>query len=158
MKIMCITKEFEKSIAAGDYRDSFWKWMGNRTTESMPVVYVDLFESKTPTQLHAIFRDFGIIAKLLYTDKDTIYAESMRHKELRQFFIKETEYGLQTKRKKSIQLHTLSQFSKQECIEFIPIYREVWAGIINDQYGEYVVIHWSKEENKQKPDFERIEK
>jgi len=156
MKILCQTSKFEKSIAAGDYRDSFWKWMGSRTTESMPTVYVDLFESKTPTQLHTIFRDFGIIARLLYTDKDTIYAESMRHKELRDFFIKETEYGLQTKRKKSIQLHTLSQSSKVECMEFIPLYRDVWQGIINEQYGEFVIINWSKEENREKPDFERI--
>ena len=158
MKILCQTSEFEKCIAAGDYRDSFRKWMGSRTFESMPTVYVDLFQSKTPTQLHTIFRDFGIIANLLYTDKETIYAESMRHKEMRVFFIKETKYGVKTKRIKSIQLHTLSQFSKQECIEFIPIYREVWQGIINDQYVEFIVINWSKEKNRNKPDFERMKK
>ena len=155
MKILCFTNKFEESIAASDYRESFKKWLGKRSFDTMPSMFVELFESKTPTQLHTIFRDFGIIATLLFTDKDTIYAESMRHPKLKYFFLKETEYGLKEKRKKSIQLHTLSQFSKKECIEFIPMYREVWQGEINEQYGEYIIIHWSKEKNRTKPDFEK---
>lgn len=154
MKITCLTKKFQESIAASDHREKFKDWLGKRNPDNMPIISVQLFESKTDTQLHTIFRDFGIIANLLYTDKDTIYAESMRHEELRRFFIKETEYGIKTKRKKSIKLHTLSEFSKNDCMEFIPIYREVWQGIINKQYGDFVVIHWSSEENKDKPDFE----
>jgi len=157
MKIKCDTKKFQESIAAADYREKFDEWLGKRNYENMPIISVELFESKTSTQLNTIWRDFGIIANLLYTDTDTIYAESMRHEDLREFFIKETEYGVQTKRKKSIRLRTLSQFSKSDCMEFIPLYREVWHGIINDQYAEYVIIHWSKEENINKPDFERIE-
>lgn len=156
MKLQVLTKEFRESISAADYREKFDKWMGNRNHENMPTLFVDLFESKTPTQLGTIFRDFGIIARLMHTDKDTIYAESMRHPELQEFFLEESEFGIGKHRKTCVKLHTLSQFSKDECIQFIPMYREVWHGVINEQYGEFVVIHWSKSENISKPDFERL--
>lgn len=155
MKLLVESKGLYKAIANSEDRDKYTKYiMKKHGFGSMPLLRIDLTESKTPTQLHTIFRDFGIIGKLLYTDRDTIYAESMRHEVLRHFFIKESEYGLKGKKKKSVQLHTLSQFSKKECIEFIPMYREVWHGIINEQYGEFVTIHWSKQENIEKPDYE----
>lgn len=160
MKLDCDSKKFYESIANGEDRQKFKDWFNtsNKTFDNMPMLRIDLTESKTLTQLGTIFRDFGIIAKMLYTDKDTIYAESMRHKELREFFIKKSELGLIGKKKKSVQLHTLSQFSKQECIEFIPIYREIWHGVINEQYGEYMIINWSKLENINKPDYEFVRK
>lgn len=149
MKLLVETEKFYNSLANAEERDKFKEYFATgKTFSNMPLMQVDIAESKTPTQLHTIWRDFGIIAKSLYTDKDVIYAESMRHNELRPFFLKETEYGLEGKKKKSWQLHTLSQFSKQECIEFIPIMREVWHGIINEQYGEYVVINWSKKKKR----------
>ena len=50
---------------------------------------------------------------------------------------------------------TLSGLTKEETKEAIPMIRDFLQGEINDAHGdEWVVIHWSKFENINKPDFE----
>jgi len=150
LKVLCLTKEFEQSIAASDYSESFVKWLGKRNNETMPTIFVELFESKTSSQLNTIWRDFGEVAKTLFTDSQTVYALCMRSEKLRHFFIKDSEWG-KDKRHSVVRLHSLSEFSKKECIEFIPEMRDFLQGLINNEYGEYVVVNWSKLENKGKP-------
>jgi len=157
MKITCLTKKFQQSIAASDHREKFNDWLGKRNCDNMPIISVDLFESKTRSQLNCIWRDFGEIAKLLFTDSLTVYAICMRSEQLKYHFIKESSWGVK-KENKITRLHSLSEFSKKDCMEFISEMRDFLQGLVNKEYGEYTVINWSKIENIGKPFVEKLNK
>ncbi len=160
MKLLVDSRKFYDSIANAEDREKFkdYFFKGFRTFSNTPVLRIDLAEAKTMRQLGTIWRDFGIIARLLFTHSETVYAMTMKAEPLRDFFLTEDEWGIGKKRKKTWRLRTLSEFSKQDCVEFIPLMRDYWQGIINKEYGEYVIIHWSRSENIEKPDYEFVRK
>jgi len=150
MKLHCQSKLFYESIADGESRKKFLKkyFNGFKTFENMPLIAVTLYDAKTLHQLGAIWRDWTIVGHLMNTDANTVYYWCIKAPCLADCWVVESSYGKDND-KKSWSFITLSGFTKDHIIEtnFIPRYRDFLQQKVNNEYGEYQYIAWSKKEN-----------
>jgi len=154
MKITCDSKKYYESIGNSEDKENFLKhyFSGKKTFENMPLIETTLYDAKTRTQNQCCWRDWGIAAKLMFTDKETIYYWLLKNPEFKDIWMEESTYG--KNKKKSHRFVTMSGLTKEKVIDFIPRYRDFLQEIINKEYQTYVLINWSKFENINKPDYE----
>jgi len=153
MKITCDTNKYFDSIANSEDKEKFVKkYFSNKTFAQMPFIETILYDAKTQTQNQTCWRDWGIAANLMYTDKETVYYWLLKAKCFEDIWMEESTYG--KNKKKSHRFVTMSGLTKEKIMEFIPRYRDFLQEIINKEYQTYVLINWSKFENINKPDYE----
>ena len=151
MKLRCDTGKLFAALANADDRQKFSEYFsGRRTFESMPLVEVSLPNKKTITQNNALWRDFEIAGKLLHCDSTFVYYQCLKAEQLQDVWLKETDDGWK--------FCSLSQLTKDNMTTATPQIHDYLQGLINDEYGEWVVINWSCKENVDKPDFELSKK
>lgn len=130
-------------------RERFKKryFSGLKTFENMPYVNISLYDEKTRKQLGAIWGDWGVAAKLLYTDSEWIYNYLIHHKDLEDCWVEECTIGKD--KHQAYRYITLSGFTKDHIIntDFITRYRDILQELINKEYGEYIPVKWYKKEN-----------
>lgn len=108
----------------------------------------------TTAQQHTIWRDIGIVAKLLETSKDAIYS-ILKTSEPTGHLFKTLEYVGFIDRGKLVEVEkSLSSWTKDDCVNALPIIREYLNMIVNSIYQEKVIINWSDKENIDLPDYE----
>ena len=150
MKILCQSKLFYESISDAEARAKFKKkyFSGGKNFYNMPLIQVVLYDAKTRHQLGAIWRDWTVVSKLMFTDPNTVYYWCIKAPCLSDCWVIESQYGKNSD-KKSWSFITLSGFTKDHIIEtnFIPRYRDFLQQKVNEEYGEYIPIEWSKKEN-----------
>jgi hypothetical protein len=138
MRLLCDCKKFIDSIGNGEDREKFLKRFGS-PERWQNGIFVNIAEHKTRTQLGAIWRDFTLVGNLLYTTAESVYIGLIRADEFLTFFTEPTERG-------GYKFVTLGSFDKDKTSRFIEAYRPYWQEKVNDAYGEYVLIDWSKRE------------
>lgn len=111
----------------------------------------------TNAQQGKVWRDFGIVAKLLETSADTVYTKTKNSKTLKKYFTVKSWVGKLNKETEDEK--GLSKFTVQDCNEIIPIYTDWWNQAINIIYQQVVIINWSTKENRDNslPDYEFTE-
>ena len=138
MRLLCDCKLFLKSIGNGEDRAKFLKRFGS--PERFPnVLYVNIVEHKTKRQLGTVRRDLTVIGKLFFTDGESIYIYMLRSDDFLEFF---TEKGEDNE----YHFTTLGTFDKDKTSRFIEAYRPYWQEKVNEAYGCYMPIDWSKRE------------
>ena len=157
MKFCVNSKKYFESLTNEEDRKKFLKFFKNRTFEQMSMLWTTLWEEMTEHQRGAIWLDFTKIARLLYCDKEDIYAECLRTEVLRHIWLVEYEYGLEGNRKKAVRFKTLSELTKEEMTNAIPQLRDFMQTMVNREYQKKVVIYWSKMDNVGKPDCEFLD-
>lgn len=107
----------------------------------------------TTKQQHTIFRDMGIVARLLETSKEAIYS-ILKTSEPTGHLFKKTEYVGTEERGKLIEVEkSLSGWTKDDCIVAIPVIREYLEMVVCSVYQQRVIINWSDRENVNEPDY-----
>ena len=153
MEFICDTEKYYNSISNSEDKKKFKeKYLKGKSFKIFPYIKTRLFDSKTVSQNSAIWRDMSIVAKLMYTDKETVYYWLLKASVLKDIWLQESCYG--NGKKKTFKFRTLSKLTKEEMMEAIPRFRDYMQQLVNEEYGEYVVIHWSKIDNIGKPDYE----
>ena len=149
MKLLCVSKLLYESIANDEDKKRYLKkyFSGFKTFETMPLTQITLYDAKTKHQLGAIWGDWTMIGKKLYTSPECIYYELIKDERLKDCWIEETTIG--KNKQKSFEFITLSGFTKDHIIEtnFITRYRDILQERVNKEYGEYVYLKWFKKEN-----------
>ncbi len=144
MKLILDAKKFVEAIKYDQDRDLFNREYGG--PERFPHgIQVSLPNEKTITQNAAFWLDMTTVAKLLYTDKETVYAMLLRAEQFQDVWMEQSFYGKD--QKPTWRFRTLSGLSKSEMSEFFPRYREFLQEVVNREYGEWVPISWAKKEN-----------
>lgn len=147
MKLKCDTKKFRDCLVDDNERIKFGKYFsGTRNYKTMPNIEVSLPDRRTNEQNAAIWRDFGIVAKLLYCDPDYVYGMCLRAEILEDIWF--------CKMNNKWTFRRLSALNKEETSEAIPRIRDFLQSWIENEYQRPITIHWSSEENIEKPDFE----
>ena len=137
MKIEVFTAGLYRSITNSADRKRF-----ERYTLS-PTIFIPLPDSKTQSQLGAVWRDFTIAGEWLDCDKDVIYGMCVQAEALQEFFFEKVKI----KGELRLIFTTLSTFSKEKMSLFIPRMRDYLQGEINKKAGN-VLINWSSRENE----------
>lgn len=155
MKFCCDSRKYFESLNSED-KEKFKKHFRNRTFEQMPWIWTTIWEEMTEHQRGAIWLDFTKVGRLLYCDKEAVYAECLRAEQLRYIWEVEYEYGPEWNRKKGIRFRTLSELTKEEMTIAIPQIRDFMKSLVDQIYQKNVVIYWSNIENLDagKPDYE----
>jgi len=139
MRLLCDAKKFFESIGNGEDREAFLDEFGSPGRFGGGIL-VDLPRSKSLEQNSLIWRDMTIAAGYLHTTKETCYYWLLKSELFADVWLVE-------KRGKLI-FRTLSGLSKKETSEFIPRMRDFFQNKINEEYGEYVPIEWSGNNEK----------
>lgn len=154
MKLLVGSKDLYNSITNSKDKERYLKkyFSGSRNFQNMPIIEVSLYDAKTATQNQTFWLDMSKVARLMYTDKETVYYWLRKHPGLKDIWMEESRYGKDGK--KSYRFVTLSGLSKEKVMELIPRYRDILQEIVNKEYNEYIVINWSSIDNIDKKDFE----
>src|SRR4030066_228068 len=129
----CVALEWRVwSIRCGlGYPISDKKWFERGIQVSLP-------NAKTLTQNGAIWRDFEIVGNLLFCNKEYVYYALLKADEFQDIWLDRING-------KWI-FHTLSMLDKESTALFIIRYREFLQAKVNESYGEWIPIDWSKRE------------
>jgi len=153
MKFLCDSRRYFLSLINQKDKNRFMeKYFNNKTFSQMPIVETSIYDCRTIEQNHAIWRDMGIVASLMYTDKETVYYWLLKAECLKDIWLEEATYGKD--KKQTFRFKTLSGLSKKELTEAIPRFRDYMQELVNKEYQQYVIINWSNKENMYKPAFE----
>ena len=152
MKITCdvnklaesIIKDYERNNFLLKYNPDKYKWGLEMST----------CDKWTTEQQGKIWRDFTIAGRLLNTSANAIYSIIKTAKPTHHLFEKTEWVGTKERGKEVIAEKGLSQWTKQDCIEGIPIIIEYLELVINSVYQEVVKVNWSCQENLNLPDWE----
>lgn len=155
MKFNVFTEKYYEALTNSEDKKNFLNryFSGSKTFSNMPVITTKLYDAKTITQNGTIWRDWSIVAKLMYTAKETVYYWCLKNPQFQDIWLEKSSYG-KNKNRSSYRFRSLSDLSFEETVDFIPRYREFLQAIVNREHQEYVVINWSKFENIDKPDYE----
>ncbi len=146
MEITVDIVPLRKAINNPRDREAFDKFIDGK--EFPGGVRMRIYDRWTSKQQGTIHRDVGIAAKLLNTTSAAIKAILKTSRPTEHLFDGE-EYVGTKERGKTIEIQKgFRDFSKDDCIEAIPLIREYLEMVINNVYQEIVVIYWSTEENK----------
>ena len=137
MKFLCDAKKFYESIANGEDREMFCKEYG-KPERFERGIQVSLPNAKTLTQNGAIWRDFEIVGNLMFCNKEYVYYALLKADEFQDIWLDRING-------KWI-FHTLSMLDKKSTALFITRYREFLQAKVNESYGEWIPIDWSKRE------------
>lgn len=139
-----ILKDYKRKEFLERYDPEKFKWG----------IDVQTYEKWTSEQQGKIFRDFTIAGKLLNTSANAIYSIVKTSKPTRHLFEKVEYVGTKERGKSVTTEKGLSQWTKQDCVEGIPIIIAYLEMVINTVYQEKVIVNWSSKENVDLPDFE----
>lgn len=117
-------------------------------------VQVKLYNRKTLKQNNAIWRDFQLIADLLYTTAEQIYDICRNSDYLEDHWSIEETVGIPGREKKRKRIRGLSELDKEEVSNLIPILRDFLKSLVEKVYQQPIHINWSCEENRYKPSYE----
>ena len=152
MKLICDIKKLALAILNDQDRELFLKrYPPEKFRWGIELQTCDKW---TTEQQGKIWRDFTIAAKLLHTSPNAIYSIVKTAKPTRHLFEKIEWVGTPERGKMVVTEKSLSQWTKQDCIEGIEIITQYLEMIINTVYQQVVKINWSSEENISKPDWE----
>ena len=141
MKLLVDSRKFRESLANAEERAKFDSYFaGGRNLDTMPLLSVTLPQSKTLTQLAAIWVDYTTVGALLHCDKSYVYYLCLRAESLSDIWLQQDEFGIW-------QFSTLSGLTKEQTSDAIPRLRDYMQELVNSSYGEWVPIEWAEKEN-----------
>ena len=146
MKYLCDIKKFIGSIYYKDDREAAQKYFESKP--GMNLVLVSLPNAKTLSQNAAIWRDWSIAGEFLHLTKEEIYCTLRLADEFSDLFLI-ADFNRRTGEEK-LRYRGLSEFDKIETSEFIPRYREYLQSWIDGEYGETMLVEWSRDEEKER--------
>jgi len=119
-------------------------------------VEVSLYDKKTTLQNNAIWRDYDIVASLLYTNRNCIYETCRVAPRLFDHWVVEDYVGKPGQQRIHKRIGTLSELDKDRVSELIEPQRDLMQSWVDKEYQQHVVIYWSWWKNKQanKPKWE----
>ena len=148
MKLQCFSKSFYETLINSEYKETFKKYffIQNRNFDNMKIIEVSLPNKMSIRKNNTIWRDMGIVAKLLFCHPTHVYYQCLTAHVLKDVWLEETKDGYK--------FNTLSGLTDDKASESIPKVRDFLQQLVNDKYQKWIHINWSCKENKNKPDVE----
>ena len=152
MKMKCDIEKIADSIISDSDRKKFnEKFQSEKFKWGIELSTCDKW---TTAQQGKIWRDIGMAAKLLETSPNAVYSILKTSKPTSHLFRKIEWVGTKKRRKEVIVEKSLSQWTKEDCIDAFDLINSYLEMIINSVYQEVVFVNWSKKDNVELPDFE----
>jgi len=111
-------------------------------------VEVSLYNRKTTLQNSTVWRDYDLVAELLYTTRNCIYQTCRTAHKLYNYWVIEDYVGKPGQQRSHKRIGTLSELDKERVSELIEPQRDLMQAWVDKEYQQHVIIYWSWWKNK----------